>query len=196
MNRRQDIKVDFINFLELNEEYIEKIREWRNQDFVRKYMFNSEVITREEHFNFFKNLKKDNTRKLYLSLYDNMPMGVLQFNVDESEICMETGYYLIDSKFLNRGFGIIMSYAALKYAFETVKIQKVKGRVLAFNEGALNLNARMGYVTEDIVQQKIGQKFENVYIQYIYADVWQKNKKEIERLLKVLVSYENISEIK
>jgi len=48
-DKLKDGYVNFINILNLDDMYVKKMREWRNQDFVRQRMFNREIITEEEH---------------------------------------------------------------------------------------------------------------------------------------------------
>ncbi|HIP90070.1 MAG TPA: hypothetical protein EYH22_00770 [Candidatus Nanopusillus sp.] len=44
-------KLKFLNIINLNREELEIIRNWRNKDEIRKWMYTDHIITLEEHFN-------------------------------------------------------------------------------------------------------------------------------------------------
>ena len=47
----------FINFINLNEEEVSLILEWRNNASIRRYMYNKDIISLENHISFVKSLK-------------------------------------------------------------------------------------------------------------------------------------------
>lgn len=193
----QKKKVEFKNVLYLSEEYKYKIREWRNQDFVRNNMINRNIISLDEHVKFLQNLELNSFKEMYLAFYDNVPFAILQLDFSEDNQIMELGYYLIDSENLGCGLGVILNYASLKYAFERRNVKKIVGRVLSFNRSALRLNTKMGFITENIFKEHIknDDNYIEVYIQCIYYKNWVENKKNIARLLYAFISSMDIVEI-
>lgn len=55
-----------INFYNLNEEEMKLVFNWRNNELIRKWMYNQEIIELDKHLEFIKNLKND--KKKYISL--------------------------------------------------------------------------------------------------------------------------------
>ena len=59
-----------------------QVRDWRNNDFVRKHMFNNQIITENEHKGFLDGLQNSVNRKYYIAFFDGKPFGVLNTNID------------------------------------------------------------------------------------------------------------------
>ena len=63
----------------LDSETILKIREWRNQEFVKKNMYSQHEITQEEHLKYIDNIRNDNNRGLFVFYLDDEFLYLLFF---------------------------------------------------------------------------------------------------------------------
>ncbi len=84
--------MDFIDFKMLSETYINDIYIWRNSDIVRSNSFNRNEISIIEHREFIKSLNEDITKKYFLAVLDNEPVGVVGFT-DIHNRTANLGYY-------------------------------------------------------------------------------------------------------
>ena len=109
-DKLKDGYVNFINILELGDAYINKLRSWRNQDFVRLRMFNQEIITEEEHAGFIEYLKNNREKNYCICFMGSKPFGVLYYEFFRKINNLEFGYYLVAQEFINSGLGIVMEY--------------------------------------------------------------------------------------
>jgi len=119
-DKLKDGYVNFINILNLDDMYVKKMREWRNQDFVRQRMFKE-----EEHARFIEHLKDNREKNYYVCFLGNKPFGVLYYEFFRKNNNLEFGYYLTEQEFINSGLGIVMEYSLLNHAFYDLKVNKV-----------------------------------------------------------------------
>lgn len=189
--------VHFHNVLNLNEDYISKLRQWRNQEYVRNNMFNQDIITEEEHNSFIASLKDNKEKCINVCFVGEKPFGVIHYDFFKENNNLEFGYYLVDSSYNNSGLGIIMEYAILNHAFYELMVHKVFCRTLTRNEKVVNLHSYFGFITEGILRQhiKIKDNYLDVTFQAIDKNTWDLNKSKIEKYIKVLLGTYTVGKI-
>lgn len=101
-------KYSYKNFVNLTDEELLLILQWRNHPDIRKCMNNTEPIPEESHLNYCHNLKNREDVIYWLILKENQPVGVLNIiDIDyENGIC-EPGFYL-SPEVMGRGEGIFV----------------------------------------------------------------------------------------
>ncbi|GAE87801.1 UDP-4-amino-4,6-dideoxy-N-acetyl-beta-L-altrosamine N-acetyltransferase [Acetivibrio straminisolvens] len=196
-DKLKDGYVNYINILELDNIYIDKLRNWRNQDFVRKRMFNQEIITEKEHARFIEHLRNNSEKSYYICFLGSRPFGVLCYDFYKKNNNLEFGYYLVEQEFINSGLGIVMEYSLLNHAFYDLKVNKVFCRTMSSNEKVVHLHTNFGFVTEGILKQhvKINDSYEDITLQAITESIWAQNKVKIEKYMRVIVDIDKISPI-
>lgn len=134
----------FVNFIKLDEDTIEKVREWRNDPSVRRHMYNSNEISKEEHWNFIKSLPNKKDRSYWLVYLNNKPLGVINIvDINYEKRCGEIGYYLIPSE-QDSGNGLDFLYIVYDFMFNSLGCENLYGRTEIHNTNALALNFYMG----------------------------------------------------
>lgn len=128
----------------LDDDTIRQIRIWRNQDFVRKWMFHQEMINEEEHLSWISSIKKDSSRDVYVFYLDDEPLGIYQYRVFDDGITIEVGNYLINESYIELGYGTILVYAFSQIAYKVLGFKKMYSEVLETNRKVLKLNMRSG----------------------------------------------------
>jgi len=158
---------------EMKDDDLEIVLSWRNQDEVRRYMYTRHRIGMEEHRRWFERTSRDNDSKLLILEYQATPIGFINFrksshNTEEAE----WGFYLAPNA--PRGAGGALGEKALEYAFTTLKLNKVLGEVLAYNERSIRFHLRMGFQKEKIFSQKYfdGCHYHDVIIFTISEHDW------------------------
>lgn len=142
------MNLKFKDFKLLNEKEMEFVWKMRNSESVRSKMYNQDLILLENHKKWIASLK---TRKdcLYFLVYsDENIVGVINFtSILPKESC-EWGYYL-NPEIQNSGYGIILEYYVLKYAFENLEIQRLYGAVIDSNKKLYENHIReFGFVAD------------------------------------------------
>ena len=68
--------IGFENILNSTLEEQKEIRIWRNKEDIRKYMFNNEIISEEEHLKWLESLKRAINKEVFYVIYNNVKIGI------------------------------------------------------------------------------------------------------------------------
>ena len=94
----------FQHFSILSEELLKQILDWRNTFEIRQFMYNTDVISLENHLNFTKTLAQREDCYYWLVTKDNVPYGVFNLtNIDHERRIAELGYYMAPSQMKSGG---------------------------------------------------------------------------------------------
>lgn len=138
----------YVNFTRLCEDsfLIENIRQWRNHPDVRKYMYNDDEISEEEHQIFISSLNKRNDVTYWFVHYKENPIGVVSLvKIDELNKQAELGYYLIPT-ILNSGLGLTFAFHNFLFAFKHLTFNLLFGAAHINNTNALLLDKYLGCI--------------------------------------------------
>ena len=133
-----DIKLT--NFTDLTLEEKKEVLSWRNNSNIRKWMYNENEITLEEHLRFVDTLSK-NTNKLYFYIKKgNQPIGVIDFTELNSK---EIYFGLYANPYVKiAGIGRILEQISIDYAFNELQVSKLKLEVFEENIQVRNLHKK------------------------------------------------------
>ncbi len=130
---------ELTNFINLTENAKLMILKWRNDENVKKWMYNSEIISIENHLKFIEALEKDENNQYFLLNRENENIGVIYFNnIDFYHRSTEFGLYA-NPDITMSGVGKILEKACIEYAFDVLKLNTLKLEVLSENIRALHL---------------------------------------------------------
>ncbi len=145
-----------ISFVDLNEDHVEQVRLWRNLDHVAKYMINDQKITSEQQRSWFNKVKNDLTKKYFVILIDDNPVGLVNFiNMDQSNKTADWGFYIGNIYYLSRGFGIKIMRMAIEYAFNDLGLRSVNAEIIANNSISIYLHKKLGFIERGVIKGKI-----------------------------------------
>ncbi|TKX32843.1 UDP-4-amino-4,6-dideoxy-N-acetyl-beta-L-altrosamine N-acetyltransferase [Campylobacter aviculae] len=122
------------NFTELNDEEMILVWQWRNDKRVNQFM-HTKNFDLKKHKNFIQSLKQDKTKKYFLVFNDEEAIGVIDFIHINQQDC----YFGLYAKPDLKGMGQVLMDEVKKYAFEILKVEKLKACVLKQNKKALKL---------------------------------------------------------
>lgn len=134
--------IELINFTDLNREEKKMVLLWRNTPNIKKWMFTSDDISMNNHFNFIESLNNQEEKLYFLVKNSNEYIGVINFT-DITSDSSEIGIYSNPSL---RGVGNILLQSIMSYAFNNLKVQKLIAEVFSQNEKALNLYKKYGFL--------------------------------------------------
>ena len=69
--------VEFVDVLKSDKKLIEQVRNWRNSDEIRKYMYSDHYITKTEHQQWIEKLRTKNTAKAWIIKFKETPANRL-----------------------------------------------------------------------------------------------------------------------
>lgn len=150
------------NFIDINTKQAFMVLNWRNDKRIRKNMFNSDIISVEDHFKFIKSLYTDKTKAYFLVMYKNMYVGVIDFYDIEirpySSIIESAwwGYYL-NPALLNKGYGFVLEELVIAKAFRQMNMNTLKCETLKKNDRVWKLHEKYGFMpfTENTLSESV-----------------------------------------
>lgn len=136
------------NFIDLSDSNKLMVLDWRNNEDVRKWMYNSDIISKEEHLAFIDILKSDETKQYYLVSYKENYIGAIYFtDIDSTSKTAKFGIYSNPSL---KGNGKILMGSICEFGFNILNLHKIVADVFANNQRAINLYHHFNF-------QKIGE---------------------------------------
>jgi UDP-2,4-diacetamido-2,4,6-trideoxy-beta-L-altropyranose hydrolase len=130
-------EVDLCNYVNLNENDKILALNMRNHPEVKKWMYNQEGISEEDHHEFIKNLEGDTERRYFLVKQEDNIIGSINFSKIDLLNSVEFGIYT--NPFLQiKGAGRLLELVMSKYAFIELNVKKIKLEVYSDNKRAIN----------------------------------------------------------
>lgn len=141
---------------------LDTVLSWRNTPEVRQFMYSQEIITPEEHKNWFQRCQLDNNRHLLIYVHEGADAGFVQFTQTHPHV-FNWGFYL--SPQAHKGTGSSMGRAALDYLFNQLKGHKVCGEALQKNDKSIRYHLKLGFQQEALLREEYfdGDQFQSVY---------------------------------
>lgn len=152
------------------------ILRWRNHPDVRGCMLSQHEISMAEHSSWFDRSAKDKTRALFIIEEAGRAIGCVIFsNVGIGSTADWSFYADPDSA---PGTGRKVCASALEVAFNELKVHKVVGRVLDFNQASIRLHLRLGFRQEGVLREHllISDKYHDLLIYGMLSDEWSCHK--------------------
>lgn len=139
--------IDLIPFEILDSEILNEILVWRNHLNVRLNMYNSSIISKDEHKLFIEGLKTNFNKQYWLVKRKNQDCGIVNIesyfnNFEESE----WGYYL-SPRFIGSGVGIEVAYECVQLFFEKLGVKKLIGQIKESNSENRRIQMALGFKT-------------------------------------------------
>jgi len=148
--------VTLIDFVDLSLKEKVMILEWRNNGEIKKWMYTTDDIMLESHLNFIENLLNFMNKQYMVVKKDDKYIGVVDFyNINKSTKECEYGLYANPFEKI-AGVGRILEETCIKYAFEFLKLTKIKLEVFEENEKARNLYKK--YKFQEVDKKMINDK--------------------------------------
>lgn len=156
MNLKEDFILNEIllkNFINASIEEKEMVRECRNEESIRKWMYSDEIITQEEHLNFIAKLRTDNKNFYWIVYKYKEFIGVISLN--NVNIKNRNAYIGIYSNSFckTRNKGSLLINCLKKVAFDIAGIHSLKLEVTENNDRAINFYKKTGFEEEGILRE-------------------------------------------
>ncbi len=139
-----------VYFRKVSEQDEAILLEWRNDAETRKQSFQTDLVTKEEHHEWFQKALKNEKIVLLLCVCDNVPIGTIRIEKYGLEADIS---YSIDSAYRGQGFGRKMIYMLLDYAQE-LNIPCLRAQVKADNLASQKILLANGFEKQEISQDQ------------------------------------------
>lgn len=170
----------FTNYINLSDDLIRQVLEWRNHEEVRRWMYNTDIIPYESHINYVQSLHAREDAYYWLVSYKSEKVGAVYLtSVDIIKSTGELGYYMRPD-YIDTGDGFFFVYNMFAFAIDCLRIKLLYG--------AVNENNRMAYLIDSFVgceitgMKKIGEY--QYYELYMTADMFHSNQEDKQNVVK------------
>ena len=143
-----------INFTKLTLDAKKMILEWRNAPSVKKWMYNRDEISLENHLAYISSLTKRDDRVYFLVQKENDFIGVVNLTEIKRKKSAELGIY-INPKL--KGYGSLLMNKIIEYAFNELNVKVLNANVYEENLKAINLYKKFNFKIVNKIQDKNGK---------------------------------------
>ena len=151
--------------LELEKQIL--IKDIRNEDSVRKWMYNEHIISLNEHLAWIDKLKHDDKQLVFAVMDESHQLlGVFSFcNIEITHKTANWGFYLAPNAL--KGLGSALHYALLNFAFDIMKLEKLNSEVIEGNDLSYKLHKKFLFKDEGFRTNNVVKNNQRVGVHYI-----------------------------
>jgi len=134
------------------------MRDWRNKEQIRKWFFDSRLITSQMQQEWYESyLEKDDDQMFIISI-SSVDIGTIAlYHIDRVSKEAQLGRFLIgEDKYRSRGFAYETVLLLLEYAFNELNLENIYLELFSDNEVALNLYRKVGFQEEKVGPKIVG----------------------------------------
>lgn len=168
----------------IQEHELEMMLEWRNGPVVRNSMFNTDIISLNDHLQWWERTKRDDSLQYYFYEYAGAPYGVVCFK-DINKLKCQAMWGFYTSPNAERGMGTKMLLLALDLAFNDMKIHSVYSEVIEYNLPSIKIHEKLGFDRQISIGHHCSLNKEYEVYQYkINEKSWSKFRDKILAVMK------------
>ena len=131
-----------LELIEPTESMVHQILEWRNNPEIRRWMVNTDEISKDDHLKWWSNTKIDPEKYLFICQDRDKTQGIVTFDRIQKNR-LRWGFYKIPTA--PKGIGFRLGMSAMNYAFSNLNATSVIGEVAPTNDRSLALHRRLGF---------------------------------------------------
>lgn len=148
--------LEIISYSKLSSNEIKMILEWRNDENIRIWSFNQNIISLDDHLKFLNNLKNDYSKGYWLIKHNTTAyIGVFnlsQFNLENKTATLGND---LNPKLLGKGFGQNIMRCIEYIGFEKLQLSQLDLEVLNTNIRAIKFYKKMNFIeTKKIINDQ------------------------------------------
>ena len=175
-------KLVFREITSCNSDQIKKIRDLRNSENVRKFMYTDHIITEQEHLNHITKLKNDK-KNLVFVIFDhtNEIIGsAYLYNIDRLHKKADWGFYTNPEI---KNIGGVIEYYFIEFFFNQLNFEKINCEVIENNISIQKLPKKFLFEEEGIKKENIIKKNKriNVHFYGLTKSNWNNRKFELSK---------------
>ncbi|WP_341963736.1 UDP-4-amino-4,6-dideoxy-N-acetyl-beta-L-altrosamine N-acetyltransferase [Pseudomonas sp. RC10] len=161
------------------------VRQLRNQEDVRRFMYTSHEITQSEHDAWLASLVGNARQSVFVAMLDGVLAGVVSLSaINAAQKTADWAFYL-DARLQGKGLGSQVEFWMLDHAFNVAGLEKLNCEVLESNPAVIKMHQKFGFLIEGVRRQNIikeGQRIDVVLLGITKAE-WQARRPAIEPLI-------------
>jgi UDP-4-amino-4,6-dideoxy-N-acetyl-beta-L-altrosamine N-acetyltransferase len=178
-----------VQLTDINTESQLKVRNIRNEEAVRKWMYTDHAIELNEHLSWINHLKTDKKQIVFVILDEkDEPLGVVSVNaIDQLHKKTDWAYYLTENARV--GLGPAIEYAFIDFVFNNLDMKKLNCEVIEGNDSIVKLHKKFLFKDEGFRQSNIIKVEKRIGVHFLglTKEDWISGKNKVfEKYQKVL----------
>lgn len=151
---------------------------WRNHPDIRRYMYTQHEITLDEHQKWFERTLLEPAKHLLIFEMNQQPRGFVNFNETGNGGNSDWGFYVAPDA--PKGSGLELGRAALSYAYTVLKLHKVCGQAIEYNQRSIRFHQSLGFQQEGTLREQHfdGERYHHVICFGLLSHEWQPSTKD------------------
>jgi len=147
--------IELVLLTSLDTESQLKVREIRNEENVRKWMYTDHVIGANEHLGWINRIKQDDRQIVFVVLNEeNSPLGIVSVNaIDRLHKKTDWAYFLTENA--RGGPGPALEYSFINFIFDTLGMDKLNCEVIEGNDAVVKLHKKFLFQEEGFIRSNI-----------------------------------------
>lgn len=165
----------------------DRLRTWRNDPDVGRYMYTTHEISADEHARWFERLLTLEDRVAWTILMDGDPVGAaFVSDIDKENSRAYWAFYLADPRTRGRGVGSAVEVLVLNHAFDALGLHKLCCEVLSFNQPVIAMHQKFGFQPQGVLREHYFRDGEwvDVHQLALWADDWATTRAGFEAKLR------------
>ena len=159
------------------------MRTWRNSDSVRPFMYNSKIITKEEHSAWFDKMLYDKTRIYWVIELENKSVGVVNLiNINKENSSCDWAFYIFNPDIRGKGVGSFVERFVLDYVFNELQLNKLNCEVLETNPNVVKMHEKFGFLDfEEVLKGAENYARNGFPVHEVEAKSWQEKEHRLKQ---------------
>jgi UDP-4-amino-4,6-dideoxy-N-acetyl-beta-L-altrosamine N-acetyltransferase len=164
------------------DDQIKKIRDLRNLENVRKFMYTDHIITEQEHINYITKLKNDKKNLVFIIFnHTNEIIGLVSLNsIDKLHKKADWAFYTNPEI---KNIGGVIEYYFIEFFFNQLNFEKLNCEVIENNISTRKLHKKFLFEEKEIKKDNIikNNRRINVYFYGLTKFNWNNRKSELSK---------------
>jgi len=178
--------IELVLLTSLDTESQLRVREIRNEENVRKWMYTDHAIGANEHLGWINRLKHDDRQIVFVVLdEERSPLGVVSVNaIDRLHKKTDWAYYLTETA--RGGLGSALEYSFINFIFDTLGMDKLNCEVIEGNDAVVKLHKKFLFQEEGFRRSNILKNDARIGVHFLglTKEDWLAGKAEIQEKYK------------
>jgi len=167
------------SFRQIEQEDLALLRDWRNQERVRKNCREYRLLNMINQLNWFEKISTSKVDDMFLVVVDDNPVGVCGLtHIDWKNRSAEVSYYF--GKPIGPAIDVATGLEAYEFlkkkGFKEYNLNRLWGEAFSFNKGGINLALKCGFKEEGVMKQTVfwdGRYWDSIIVSMLAEEYYK-----------------------
>lgn len=147
-----------ISFRQVEQEDLTLLRDWRNQERLRKLFREYRLLNMVNQLSWFEKISTSRSDDMFMVLVDEQPVGICGLtHINWKDRSAEVSYHLgkTSNPAADVAVGLDVYSFLKKKGFKEYNLHRLQGEAFSFNEGGVKLALKSGFKQEAVLRKTV-----------------------------------------